>query len=75
MVEAQCFTSLATHTYGEWPTVFAALQRVGDFVQAECGKSLKINKIVHTVRNRTKGELQGDKMPYIIVFLREKEEE
>jgi hypothetical protein len=49
-----------------WPEEFVTCPRVGDYVAADCGYTLKVVAITHKTRRR---EFDGHQSPYIEVEL------
>jgi len=47
MIEGNCTTNLDEYKSATWPTSFVAVPRVGEFVRAQCGKQLKVVRVVH----------------------------
>ena len=48
MIEAKCFTNLDAYIGAQWPQKFAFPPRVGDYVQAEDKRRLRIVSVMHS---------------------------
>lgn len=49
MIRGYCRTNLDGYESEQWPTIFAAVPRVGECVQAKSGKRLKVARVTHAV--------------------------
>jgi len=69
MIEGYCHTHLDDYKRAEWPTVFAALPRVGDAVESLDGRHrLRVVDVTHqVVRRGTVDVATGEKTPTRIV--------
>lgn len=47
MIRGHCFTNLDEWKREEWPTVFAAVPRVGECVRATSRRYLKVVRVTH----------------------------
>ncbi len=68
MIAARCRTNLDSRKHEDWPTVFAAVPRIGDRVRARSGHTLKVVSITHLVLFRDV-TASGHVEPGIIVEL------
>jgi len=50
MIEGYCRTNLDEYKREEWPTVFVAVPRVGEWVQSKSNKILKVCRVVHKIK-------------------------
>lgn len=50
MIDGLCFTNIDKFRSEKWPTKFVAVPRVGELVESESGKVLKVVAITHRVR-------------------------
>jgi len=46
-IKARCFTNLDEYDRETWPTVFVTVPRIGERVEAESGRSLKVVCVTH----------------------------
>jgi len=69
-IEAYCFTNLDEYKREKWPDKFVALPRIGDRVQAESGRVLKIVSITHAMRKQTTNEGTNHCMFVMVPYLR-----
>jgi len=49
-IKGECYTNLDEYHREHWPTMFVAVPRVGEVVQAESGKLLRVVRVTHCVR-------------------------
>jgi len=47
MIHATCFTNLDGYERETWPTMFVEIPRVGEWVESDSGKSLRVVQITH----------------------------
>jgi hypothetical protein len=78
MIKGTCVTNIDEGRRKEWPTVFAAVPRIGDSVRAEGGYTLKVCRITHyqiTIYRRD-GDFSGksETIPCIEIELTKYEE-
>jgi hypothetical protein len=52
MIKAQCHTNIDKFKLETWPGEFAGMPRIGEWVESESGKLLKIVSITHAQRFR-----------------------
>jgi len=50
MIKGKCYTNLDGFRNAKWPEVFVEVPRIGELVEAEGGKRLKVVGITHKVR-------------------------
>ncbi len=55
MIEGCCFTNLDDYQHCIWPNKFVAVPRVGDLMEADNGRLLKVVSVTHTQRYRSDG--------------------
>jgi len=63
MISTVCFTNIDSYLHEQWPTEMVAVPNLGDWVESESGKILKVVKITHTQYHR------GISAPYIRIEL------
>jgi len=63
MIDGYCCTHIDKYKKEEWPTVFVAVPREGDFVKSKRGVILKVYVVTHTTNKNYKN------MPIIKVEL------
>lgn len=47
MIKGNCFTYIDEYKMAAWPTVFAAVPRIGERVAARNGASLRVVQVTH----------------------------
>jgi hypothetical protein len=47
MIKGRCHTNIDEAKHKKWPTMFAAVPRIGETVQARCGYELKVCRIAY----------------------------
>ena len=47
MIKGHCFTNLDDYQKEDWPKMFVALPREGDWVEAKSRKRLRVCKVTH----------------------------
>lgn len=47
IIRGRCFTNLDEYHRETWPTAFAAVPRIGERVEAESGRALKVVSVTH----------------------------
>jgi hypothetical protein len=52
IIHGRCFTNLEEYGRERWPTAFVAVPRIGERIEAESGRSLKVVSVTHTEPRR-----------------------
>lgn len=55
MIKGCCVTNLDGYAVEKWPSEFAAVPRVGEWVEAESGKVLTVVKVTHRMGHTATG--------------------
>lgn len=72
MIKGSCFTNLDEGRRDQWPKEFVALPRIGDSVEAESGRTLKVVDVTHTMITIRDHEEAGDLgVDYSPIFIHE----
>lgn len=50
MIKGRCFTNLDGFGYADWPELFVAVPRVGEWVESGY-KRLRVVSVTHSIRN------------------------
>ena len=69
MINGYCRTNLDDYDREVWPEVFVSVPRVGECVQSQSGKILKVVRVTHCIREEEVGLMHRKMLPQIIVEL------
>ena len=50
-IKATCSTNLDEYKHDDWPGIFVTVPRVGDYVRALSGHSLRVVQVTHLVNS------------------------
>lgn len=63
-VRGECYTKIYGFKTDEWPTIFAIVPWVGDYVKSANGTTLKVITITHTEK-----KIPTSQEPYVLIEL------
>ncbi len=63
MIQGHCHTNLDDYQREEWPKMFVAVPKEGDWVEAQSGKVLTVCKVTHCIYHKPENWDSGRHSP------------